>query len=188
MSNFGDRYTPDEKAVITSAANLIKEHMNPAEPKPQTPLTDAIRLTIAAGDWIKESDATDAALFHAESLELKLQETVLWIEKSNTAQYAQELELKLQEAERQRDEAKAKLKTIHKELGCELSDPNGTIWEHAAKVEAERDQLIKVVDSAYVSLEARQRYLSTEGTKQVLEAYSRLPHVRAKKSIAESRS
>ena len=35
MSNFGDRYTPDEKAVITSAANLIKEHMNPTEPKPQ---------------------------------------------------------------------------------------------------------------------------------------------------------
>ena len=161
MSNFGDRYTPDEKAVITSAANLIKEHMNPAEPKPQTPLTDA---------QYKEYSRRDNNV------------------KCVDINFARSLELKLQEAERQRDEAKAKLKTIHKELGCELSDPNGTIWEHAAKVEAERDQLIKVVDSAYVSLEARQRYLSTEGTKQVLEAYSRLPHVRAKKSIAESRS
>ena len=37
------------------------------------------------------------------------------------------------------DALKAKLATIHKELGCELRDPNGTIWEHAAKVEQERD-------------------------------------------------
>jgi chromosome segregation ATPase len=29
----------------------------------------------------------------------------------------------------------------HKDYGCELRDPNGTIWEHAAKVQQQRDRL-----------------------------------------------
>jgi hypothetical protein len=32
------------------------------------------------------------------------------------------------------------IKQIHKDYGCEVRDPCGTIWEHAAKVEAERDK------------------------------------------------
>ena len=36
---------------------------------------------------------------------------------------------------------KAKLAQVHKDLGCELLDPNGTIWEHAAKVQKENDEL-----------------------------------------------
>ena len=34
-----------------------------------------------------------------------------------------------------------KLKTIHKELGCELRDPNGTIWEYAAELKESNDFL-----------------------------------------------
>lgn len=37
-----------------------------------TPLTDAVHLAIAAGDWCKESDCTEAALNHARDLERQL--------------------------------------------------------------------------------------------------------------------
>lgn len=58
------------------------------------------------------------------------------------AAFAQQLERELAAMTAERDALKAKLATIHKELGCELRDPNGTIWEHAAKVEKERDALL----------------------------------------------
>ena len=72
------------------------------------------RADLSLRDWLKhlQEELMDAAVYaeaadlKARSLELKLQETKLWIEKSNTAQYALELEEKLKEAERQRDEAK----------------------------------------------------------------------------------
>jgi hypothetical protein len=37
--------------------------------------------------------------------------------------------------------AKNALLKAHKDYGCELRDPNGTIWEHAAKVQQQRDRL-----------------------------------------------
>ena len=33
------------------------------------------------------------------------------------------------------------LKQVHKDYGCEVSDPNGTIWEHAENVTKENEQL-----------------------------------------------
>ena len=44
--------------------------------------------------------------------------------------------------ERERDEWKAKYIQQNKDLGCELRDPNGTIWDYAATLEYERDELI----------------------------------------------
>jgi len=38
--------------------------------------------------------------------------------------------------------------TIEKELMCELRDPCGTIWEHAKKLQDERDSLKKEVKQA----------------------------------------
>ena len=32
---------------------------------------------------------------------------------------------------------------MNKDLGCELRDPNGTIWEHTAKVQKENEELMK---------------------------------------------
>jgi hypothetical protein len=37
----------------------------------------------------------------------------------------------------QRDEWKAKYTQQNKDLGCEMMDPNGTIWDHAKKVQTE---------------------------------------------------
>jgi chromosome segregation ATPase len=44
---------------------------------------------------------------------------------------------RIKQLEAELAEAKANILQIHKDLGCELFDPNGTIWEHAAKVQAE---------------------------------------------------
>ena len=41
------------------------------------------------------------------------------------------------EAIEQRDEWKAKYIQQNKDLGCEMMDPNGTIWDHAKKVQSE---------------------------------------------------
>jgi hypothetical protein len=57
------------------------------------------------------------------------------------------------EAIEQRDEWKAKYIQQNLDLGCELMDPNGTIWDHANKLERkltamteQRDGLQKIVD------------------------------------------
>jgi hypothetical protein len=41
---------------------------------------------------------------------------------------------------KERDEWKAKYIQQNKDLGCEQMDPNGTIWDHAKKLEAELDE------------------------------------------------
>lgn len=46
----------------------------------------------------------------------------------------------VQELERERDEWKAKYIQQNKDLGCELLDPNGTIWDHAKTLQRERDE------------------------------------------------
>ena len=40
----------------------------------------------------------------------------------------------------QRDEWKAKYIKQNKDLGCEMMDPNGTIWDYAKKLQAELDE------------------------------------------------
>jgi chromosome segregation ATPase len=45
------------------------------------------------------------------------------------------------ELERELASAKDALLQAHKDYGCELRDPNGTIWEHAAQVQQQRDRL-----------------------------------------------
>lgn len=42
-----------------------------------------------------------------------------------------------EELERELAKAKAALAQAHKDYGFELRDPNGTIWEHAAKLQRE---------------------------------------------------
>jgi len=40
-----------------------------------------------------------------------------------------------EQLERKRDEWKQKYIQQNKDLGCEMMDPNGTIWDHAKKVQ-----------------------------------------------------
>jgi uncharacterized coiled-coil DUF342 family protein len=53
---------------------------------------------------------------------------------------------RLQDLERERDEWKAKFIQQNKDLGCEMMDPNGTIWDHAKTLQRERDDLQKAVN------------------------------------------
>ena len=48
--------------------------------------------------------------------------------------------------ERERDEWKAKYIQQNKDLGCEMMDPNGTIWDYAKKVQRELTVVIKQRD------------------------------------------
>jgi len=50
---------------------------------------------------------------------------------------AEKLETELIAMTEQRDEWKAKYIQQNKDLGCEMMDPNGTIWDHAKKVQLE---------------------------------------------------
>jgi hypothetical protein len=57
--------------------------------------------------------------------------------------------------ERERDAWKAKFIQQNKDLGCEMMDPNGTIWDYAKKLQkdldtaiAERDALAKALAAA----------------------------------------
>lgn len=43
--------------------------------------------------------------------------------------------------ERERDEWKAKYIQQNKDLGCEMMDPNGTIWDHAKKLQDENKDI-----------------------------------------------
>jgi hypothetical protein len=209
MSNFGDRYTPDEKAVITSAANCChgepkpqpeyncppvcpkcqRCHRGECEPKPQTPHcedcdpsftscwndgTQCTKNHIIANEFADHQFRSQTPLTYACYIRAEKGEQV--DEYGALLRLAFSLERKFQEAECQRDEARNKCNDLREQLVQEEGKQTA--------MQAERDQLIKVVDLAYVSLEARQRYLPTEGTKQVLEAYHLLPHVvQVKKGI-----
>jgi hypothetical protein len=48
---------------------------------------------------------------------------------------SEELERELTQLERERDKWKAKYIQQNKDLGCEMMDPNGTIWDHAKNLQ-----------------------------------------------------
>lgn len=54
----------------------------------------------------------------------------------------------LTDLERERDEWKAKFIQQNKDLGCEMMDPGGTIWEHASKLQTENAALQDQLDTA----------------------------------------
>lgn len=65
--------------------------------------------------------------------------------------------------ERERDEAREALRQAHKDYGCELRDPNGTIWEHAAKLQeqlAAAKQELSDLSHAMGQLLSSERHLS----------------------------
>jgi hypothetical protein len=56
--------------------------------------------------------------------------------------------------ERQRDEWKAKFIQQNKDLGCEMMDPNGTIWDYAKKLQTELPAVTKQLTAAREELKA----------------------------------
>ena len=143
----------------------IKEPMN--EPKSQTPLTDAL-------DKDLQRDIASMQLQRAKLYEI-VQHAMCSYDK-----HARSLELKLQEAERQRDEAR-----------LQAQQGNETVYRWRKLVsdaEAERDQLIKVVDALAKAGLCNCIEHGGIGCDECVSAYhdhSLLPHVQAKKGQAE---
>lgn len=73
---------------------------------------------------------------------------------------------RIEELERERDEWKAKFIQQNKDLGCELRDPNGTIWDHAASLEHERDELIH---AASALREAKGRFHTQQAAERLFK-------------------
>jgi hypothetical protein len=55
--------------------------------------------------------------------------------------------------ERERDAWKAKFIQQNKDLGCEMMDPNGTIWDYAKKLQKDLDTAIAERDALAKALE-----------------------------------
>jgi cytochrome c556 len=74
------------------------------------------------------------------------------------------------ELERDLAAAKDALLKVHKDYGCELRDPNGTIWEHAAQVQQQRDRLANHVHAlAHLLAAANQQFLHSAAVTQNIQ-------------------
>lgn len=60
-----------------------------------------------------------------------------------------ETRLELTAVIKERDEWKAKFIQQNKDLGCEMMDPNGTIWDYAKKLQEQCGDYKKQATSAY---------------------------------------
>jgi len=59
----------------------------------------------------------------------------------------------MDEVREQRDEWKAKFIQQNKDLGCEMMDPNGTIWDYAKKLQTQLPTITKQRDKSYIEIE-----------------------------------
>jgi hypothetical protein len=68
------------------------------------------------------------------------------------------------ELEKERDEWKAKYIKQNKDLGCEMMDPSGTIWDYASSLQRENVQLKREVAGwmAARELNRKQTQLNTK--------------------------
>lgn len=72
--------------------------------------------------------------------------------------------------ERERDEWKAKFIQQNKDLGCEMMDPAGTIWDHAKKLQDENKALQEQLNAALMLGKMQERRHERE-LEQVREQY-----------------
>ena len=156
-----------------------------------TPKTDAFREVIFA--QYKEDELTGngmgnilAALPDIESLERKRE-----CECKCDVDWPEEYYELRRRLERERDEWKKKFIQQNKDLGCEMMDPNGTIWDYAKKLqddiagwetkwkcavemaaiaENERDELKQQLDAAIMLGKMQERRHERE-LEQVREQY-----------------
>ena len=122
---------------------------------------------ITSGQELDLQRFAEAAQY-AQELEYKLQEAELLIKGLETTQTFLENENK--EFERQRDEADNKCNSLREQLVQEEGKQTA--------MQAERNQLIKVVDAL---MHTTSPHASLNDHVKAREAYSLLPHVQAKK-------
>lgn len=52
----------------------------------------------------------------------------------------------------ERNDLRKKLAQVHRDYGCELRDPNGTIWEYAKKLQDENKRLKELIENPKIYL------------------------------------
>ena len=106
--------------------------MNTPRPTPETDAF-AIKIKTPCGEkyWVPVDIARK---LQRERDEWKALATQYSVEREHNAMQALAYEA-------ERDEWKAKYIQQNNDLGCEQMDPNGTIWDHAATLQRERDEL-----------------------------------------------
>jgi hypothetical protein len=72
--------------------------------------------------------------------------TKAWLERDNEPDNSHWQTIAIQHR-RERDEWKAKYIQQNKDLGCEMMDPNGTIWDHAKKLQRELAEAREYADT-----------------------------------------
>ena len=68
--------------------------------------------------------------------------------------------------ERERDEWKAKFIKQNKDLGCEMMDPAGTIWDYASGLQRENVQLKREVTALLVEVIEQSRLLGMSAERE----------------------
>jgi len=87
-------------------------------------------------------------------------------------EFARQLERELTAMTEQRDEWKAKYIQQNKDLGCEMMDPNGTIWDYAKKVQLKLTAMTEQQDGLRSGIDYASDQLSkvTEQRDRLAEA------------------
>jgi hypothetical protein len=75
----------------------------------------------------------------------------------------------VEELTEQRDEWKAKYIQQNLDLGCELMDPNGTIWDHAKKAQSELTAVTEQRDRLAMALQELCKALLTGKPRDITE-------------------
>ena len=91
------------------------------------------------------------------------------------------------DAEKKRaDEAEAKYKDLNHSLMCELQDPNGTIWEHARKLQKEYDAVILALSGFSDRDNPTALEMAVEVTKNLQHTHSELAAANARADAYET--
>jgi len=78
----------------------------------------------------------------------------------------------------ERDEWKAKFIKQNKDLGCEMMDPNGTIWDYAKKLQTELAAVTEQRDRLAEAMRNCLPFISSEGMGEYHDAREALAAVK----------
>ena len=124
------------------------------EPKPKKTMNSQLEIKLAP---TPETDAENQRIMeswntyasdHCKMLELaqKLERERDEAQERADTMFAKHVDI-LDQTRNERDEWKAKYIQQNKDLGCEMMDPNGTIWDYAKKVQRELTVVTKQRDN-----------------------------------------
>ena len=137
---------PEDEPKLKKTMNSQLE--NKLAPTPETDDATLVALDIEGGGKFEAVHVQVSKRLERERDMLKKHISIMDISHKTANDEYLKLAVENEKLEREREEWKAKYIQQNKDLGCEMMDPNGTIWDYAKKVQREltvvtkqRDQL-----------------------------------------------